>query len=357
GDFSTDVLTKTYSPYQTFVGLKIPEGDDRNMLITDQDHKFEVVTLNATGKPQAVEDLEVTVYKINWRWWWDTSEENLSTFNSSNYQEKVYSTNLSTNASGKTSFTFNIKYPEWGRYLVRVEDKKGRHSTAQTVYFDWPGWAGKSRDKDAEMATMLVFSTDKESYTVGQQAQLTFPSSEGGRALVTLENGNEVLESMWVLTQEGETKFQVPMREQYAPNIYIHISLIQPHATTANDAPIRMYGVIPVKVTNPETVLEPVIAMPDQLVPQGDFTIEVSEKNSKPMTYTIAVVDEGLLDLTSFKTPNPWDDFFAREALGVKTWDVYDQVIGAFGGRIDQVFSIGGDGMASAAGTKKANRF
>src|SRR5690606_24854412 len=74
-------------------------------------------------------------------------------------------------------------------------------------------------------------------------------------------------------------------------------------------------------------------------------------------TYTIAVVDEGLLDLTSFKTPNPWDEFFAREALGVKTWDVYDQVIGAFGGRIDQVFSIGGDGMASAAGTKKANRF
>src|SRR5690606_15529338 len=118
-----------------------------------------------------------------------------------------------------------------------------------------------------------------------------------------------------------------------------------------------MYGVIPVKVTNPETVIEPVIAMPDQLVPQGDFTIEVSEKNSKPMTYTIAVVDEGLLDLTSFKTPNPWDDFFAREALGVKTWDVYDQIIGAFGGRIDQVFSIGGDGMASAAGTKKANRF
>src|SRR5690606_12517860 len=90
---------------------------------------------------------------------------------------------------------------------------------------------------------------------------------------------------------------------------------------------------------------------------EQNFSLEVSEKNSKAMTHTVAVVDEGLLDLTSFKTPNPWDDFFARESLGVKTWDVYDQIIGAFGGRIDQVFSIGGDGMAAAASTKKANRF
>ena len=357
GDFSTDVFSKTYSPYQTFVGLKAPEGDARDMLVTDQDHTFDVVTVNASGKPEAVENLEVSIYKINWRWWWDTSEDNLSTFNSSNYQEKIYTTTVSTEANGKASFDFSIKYPEWGRYLVRVEDKKGMHSTAKTVYFDWPGWAGNSKTQNSEAATMLVFSTDKESYTVDQKAQVTFPSAEGGRALVTVENGSEVLESMWVLSEKGETTFELPMKPEYAPNVYIHISLIQPHAATSNDAPIRMYGVIPIEVTNPETILQPVIAMPNELEPEQNFSLEVSEKNSNAMTYTVAVVDEGLLDLTNFKTPNPWDDFFAREALGVKTWDVYDQIIGAFGGRIDQVFSIGGDGMAAAASTKKANRF
>jgi uncharacterized protein YfaS (alpha-2-macroglobulin family) len=35
------------------------------------------------------------------------------------------------------------------------------------------------------------------------------------------------------------------------------------------------------------------------------------------MTYTIAIVDEGLLDLTRFKAPNAWDSFMF-EALGVK---------------------------------------
>ena len=61
------------------------------------------------------------------------------------------------------------------------------------------------------------------------------------------------------------------------------------------------------------------------------------------MTYSLAIVEDGLLDLTRFKTPNPWNTFFAKTALGVKTWDIYNDVIGAFGGTINQIFSIGGD--------------
>ena len=75
------------------------------------------------------------------------------------------------------------------------------------------------------------------------------------------------------------------------------------------------------------------------------------------MTYTIAVVDEGLLDLTRFKTPNAWDSFYTREALGVRTWDIYDDVIGAYGGKVNQVFSIGGDADLGGGKAKKANRF
>ncbi|MEL0653387.1 hypothetical protein V6246_18375, partial [Algibacter sp. TI.3.09] len=79
--------------------------------------------------------------------------------------------------------------------------------------------------------------------------------------------------------------------------------------------------------------------------------------NNKAMTYTIAMVEEGLLVLTRFKTPNAWNEFYKREALGVKTWDVFDDVIGAYSGSIDQVFAIGGDGSAAGGKNKKANRF
>ena len=40
----------------------------------------------------------------------------------------------------------------------------------------------------------------------------------------------------------------------------------------------------------------------------------------------------------------PGNEFYKREALGVKTWDIFDAVIGAYSGSIDQVFAVGGDG-------------
>ena len=75
------------------------------------------------------------------------------------------------------------------------------------------------------------------------------------------------------------------------------------------------------------------------------------------MTYTLAVVDEGLLDITGFKTPDPWNYFYAREAFGVKTWDLYDYVLGAFGGTLERVFAIGGDEAVADRSASKAKRF
>ena len=97
--------------------------------------------------------------------------------------------------------------------------------------------------------------------------------------------------------------------------------------------------------------------MPDELKPEKSFTVKVSEKNDMPMTYTLAIVDDGLLDLTRFRTPNPWSAFYAREALGVKTWDLYDYVLGAYGGKIEKMFAIGGDEGEIAKNEQKANRF
>ena len=122
------------------------------------------------------------------------------------------------------------------------------------------------------------------------------------------------------------------------------LSLLQPHENTKNDLPIRMYGLVPIAVENKDSHLEPVISMADVLRPETTATIKVNEKEGKPMTYTLAVVDEGLLDLTSFKTPNPWHVFYAREALGVKTWDLYDYIMNAYSLEMDRVLAVGGGG-------------
>ncbi|OMQ11336.1 alpha-2-macroglobulin [[Flexibacter] sp. ATCC 35103] len=357
GDFSTDVISTTYSPYKTYVGIKAPELNKYNMLETRTNNRFDIVTVDENGRPKSVRNLEVKVFKVDWRWWWDASTDNLSNYNSSNATTSYKTFVINTDSNGNGSIQFSLTDEEWGRYLIRVSDDTNGHATAVTVNIDWPIWSGKTRNRDASTANMLVFSTDKKNYAVGEKAQISFPSSEGGRALISIENGSRVVQTLWAKTQKGETKVEVPITAAMAPNVYFNITLLQPHASTKNDSPIRMYGIVPIEVVDKNTILAPTLSMPDVLKPEQAFTVKVGEKTGKEMTYTIAVVDEGLLDLTRFKTPNAWDSFYVREALGVKTWDIYDDVIGAYGGKINQIFSIGGDQDLGGGKAKKANRF
>ena len=204
---------------------------------------------------------------------------------------------------------------------------------------------------------MLAFSLNKDSYEIGETATAIIPAAAGGRALVSIENGSTVLRQEWIeVSNGGDTKYTFKITPEMTPNVYLHISLLQPHAQTVNDLPIRMYGVVPVFVTNSQTVLQPQIQMPEVLRPETNFNVTVSEKTGKPMTYTLAIVDDGLLDLTNFKTPDPWNDFYSREALGIRTWDMYDNVLGASAGSYSSLFSTGGDATLKPADAK-ANRF
>ncbi|WP_242134228.1 alpha-2-macroglobulin family protein [Aestuariivivens marinum] len=356
GDFSIDAFTKPYAPYDTFVGLRSPKGNAYGSYFTDENQTFDVVLVNAFGKPIKRDNLEVKIYKIEWRWWWNSSYDDLSSYVSSNYHRPYLSRKISTNAQGEAKLNLNIPNEDRGRYLIRVIDPIGGHATGRTAYF-YKNWWQNASSSNKDAAKMLIFSADKEQYNVGETAKITFQSGSEGRALVSVENGTEVLDTKWVKTQRGETTVDIPVTSEMAPNLFINISLLQPHAVTANDLPIRLFGVIPMLVEDPSTKLEPELNMPKVLRPKESFKITVSEKNNKPMTYTIAMVEEGLLNLTRFKTPNAWDAFYVREALGVKTWDIFDDVVGAYSGSIDQVFAIGGDGSATTGKNKKANRF
>ncbi|MEL6124748.1 MAG: hypothetical protein AAFR14_13630, partial [Bacteroidota bacterium] len=113
--------------------------------------------------------------------------------------------------------------------------------------------------------------------------------------------------------------------------------------TADNDLPQRMYGVIPIMVEDPKSHISPVVKMSEVLKPNEPFEVIVSERDGQDMYYTIAVVDEGLLDLTNFDTPNPHDYFYSKRSLGVKTWDMFDDV--SYGKLVNagRIVSVGGD--------------
>jgi alpha-2-macroglobulin len=356
GDVSFSTMTLPYSPYSSYVGVRIPAEGGNRYLETDKDYKVDVVVVDKNGEKVSGHNLKYTVYKMKWSWWWESRSESLDSYVNSPSAEVIASGTFKSRRDGN-SFPLRVDYPDWGRYLVLVTDTDSGHISGDIVYIDWPAYRGRSSKTDPDALTMLSFSTDKDSYEVGETVTLYIPAASKGQALVSLENSRKVLSRTWVKTNgDGDATYSFKVTQDMAPNFYIHVTLVQPHERNDNDLPIRLYGIRPVLVSNKESHLEPVIKMPDVLRPEEEFTIKVKEKNGKPMSYTLAIVDEGLLDLTAFKTPDPWSAMYAREALGVSTWDLYDDVIGAYSGRFSPMFSIGGDEsiMTSA---KKDNRF
>ncbi len=356
GDFSEDNFSVNYSPFESYAGISIPKNRyGRKRIDVEKGGTLQVAAVDQEGNPLGNRKLKVGVYRSVWRWWWESNRSNVSKFNSSNHFNALETATITTNTGGIADW--DVKVNGWGYYLVRVCDEKSGHCSGDYFYAGYP-WYGEDKNQHRKAAAMLSFSSDKQNYNVGDEVELRIPSSAGGRILVSIENGSKVLDSYWINADAEETKFKFKAEAGMAPTVYANVTLVQAHGQTKNDLPIRMYGVIPIHIKDPNTILQPEIKMAEVLKPEEKVSIEVSEGDGREMTYTLAVVDDGLLDLTRFKTPNPWDVFYAREALGVKTWDIYDQVLGASGGTIEKLLSIGGDAAAvDKGGPEKANRF
>lgn len=351
GDASADNFSMLYSPYSGYVGMKSPKGKYDKSLSLNVKNEIGVVVLDEEGKPLKNQKVSIGVYKVKWNWWYDSNNE-ISNFNTTRHLGAITTAEVTTNSKGEAIWKFAPK--EWGRYLIRAANVTSGHSSGIIFHAGSPWDDNNFNDKQA--ATMLAFSADKESYEVGDEVVLEVPTGTAGRALLTLENAFKVVEYRWVdiKNEDGVQKIKFTTKAGMAPTIYAHVTLLQPHEQVENDLPIRSYGVLPIKIIDPKTKLEPVLDMADVLEPNSKVTIKVSENNKQAMTYTLAIVDEGLLDLTRFRTPDLWEHFYKKEALGVRTWDMYNSVLGKY--ELNQLLAIGGgDGGDDAS--KKANRF
>ena len=350
GDASITTKSVPFSPFGAYVGIDLGE----KIFETDKDIKFPVVVLNHAGEKMKSRKLDYKIYRLDWNWWWEGGANDLSRYVQSTSADIVDNGTVSA-TNGVAEIPFKVEYPDWGKYLILVRDADGGHATGGVVSVDWPEWRGRSSKGNASGSTELSFTLDNPRYEVGETANVYLPKCDGGKVLLSIENGTKIIKEMWVpLSATKETKYPVVIDKSMAPNFYVSATLLRPHKGTDFDTPIRLFGVQSAKVVNPQSLLHPEITIPDELHPLQPFTVKISERDRKPMTYTLAIVDEGLLDITNFKTPRPWAAMNKKEALGVKTWDMFDDVIGAFGSNFRSIMSIGGDeALRKAAGKEK----
>ncbi|MBR0538787.1 MAG: hypothetical protein IJK36_00985 [Bacteroidales bacterium] len=343
GDFSIASFKTKLSPYERYVGVDLPETASKygSYYDTDKDWKFNVAVVNEDGSVcKASVALDYALYRLDSYWWWSSEDQySLQRYASGTYKAPVQNGTLTCN--GTTSVTFNIPNDKWGSYLFVVNDKQGGHTFAKVINFDW-GY-GHSSSASGAPAQLSMKSTS-ESYQVGEKIVVTFPANDKAKALVTVEANDRVMQTLWVDNLGSEGKVEITATEEMIPNVYVYVSLIQPHDAN-NDMPIRLYGVIPVKVENKKLQLQPKIQIPESANTKKKVDVKITEASGQAMTYTIAVVDEGILGLTNFATPNPYGYFNSKQALSVRTWDNYDAIVDAFSGELGSVYAIGGDGI------------
>ncbi|MEJ6950755.1 alpha-2-macroglobulin family protein [Natronospora cellulosivora (SeqCode)] len=321
--------------YDSYVGIMRLENPE---LSIGEDANFNIVHLDKDGHPLSNSNLEYNIYRMRRYWWWE--------FNSQDHFRRHYKSNQRTELIEKGSITTNQegfayiehKLEDYGEILLEVRDPEGGH---QSAYFFRSYWWGDSGDERS--ADVVNLRLDKNEYTPGEIAKVSLNTPSRGRALLTVEKGEEILYKRWEDIDSTESVFEIEVKEEYIPNAYISVIVYQEYEEIDNDLPIRMYGILPLNVQSQGTKIDFELNLVDTLRPEEELKVEVQTKDNRPAQFTIAVVDEGLLDITGFRTPEPWSYFFSKQRLLSKSYDNYSDIIDPSHGFIYNLFSIGGD--------------
>ncbi|MEO0468972.1 MAG: MG2 domain-containing protein [Bacteroidota bacterium] len=205
-----------------------------------------------------------------------------------------------------------------GRYELRVSSERSNQYVRNSF---WSYGYGSSSYSSFQVNNegKIDIELDKESYKVGEKANVLLKTPFAGKVLVTLES-DQVQKHFYVDTDKRSASFSLDLTSEEVPNIYVSATLIKPH--DVSDIPLTVaHGFAPIMVENPSTVLPVSITAPEESRSRKKQTISIKTSPSTPVS--IAVVDEGILQLTGYKTPDPHKFFYRKRALEVESYNVY----------------------------------
>lgn len=218
----------------------------------------------------------------------------------------------------------------------------------------------------------LPIELDKSHYDIGESAQIHFNAKGFNYALITLSQGDLIFSSELVAINTPSTtpkmSYTIPIIAKYAPNVDVSVTLV------AKDAPLdssklessadkkraaikRSFGVITIPVQDPSLKLAPVINAPESIKPGSKLHIEIANPNKRKMAYTLAIVDEGILNIINFRTPDPMK-LYTKINYGIMHYDNFDEFMERLFGIVHQSVLIGGDeeALTQAANFSKKRR-
>lgn len=344
-----DIDSVKINNFSSYIGIEQPK--DRYIKSGDK-LNLQVIAVSKDGERLVSNrKLKYRIYKNEYSWWWDYYDYNnfLKSIKTDKNSVLLYEGEIVTTDK---PYLLDYEIDGSGEIFVEIEDSDTHQSTGVNLYAST--WQDSSMAKKIDK---LKIETDKKEYSVGEKAKITFEGEKGARALITLEKSGEIIQRYWKDIEDISNVIEIPVDEKLFPNGYLTVALFQNYKNSENDRPIRLYGAVPIVVKDESKSLNIKLETPKILKPNEKFRVDV-EADSK-MEYTVSVVDEGLLQLTNYKAPNPYEYFYQKEGLQLSTYDNYSEIIGRTFGDIHQVLTAGGDGylMAEARMGKMKNSF
>ncbi len=219
---------------------------------------------------------------------------------------------------------------EAGEYLLeaRATDAAGR-AVLTVIPFHVNHPEPKSARKlawDYRNDVQIELVPDRKSYRVGDTATIVVKTPISGTALVTIER--EGVRREWVTNLVGNAPaLRIPLEPGDAPNVFVGVLLLRGHADSPRQFPLPEYraGFCNLRVEQPEERLEVrVLPSATEVRPRGAMraVVVVRDHADQPVRdaeVTLYAVDEGVLSLTDYATPQPFEFFHRPRALGVRT--------------------------------------
>jgi uncharacterized protein YfaS (alpha-2-macroglobulin family) len=355
GGFTRQSKRFTVVSYSGFVGIKplFRYGEAR----TGEKYGLPVTCVDVHGKPISGHKIKISHYFNRHYWWYDYNYSSQRTDRDFRRLETTYLVEEKTILSSNEPQNYDIEVEDYGNHFIELTDETSGHTSG--IFFWASSWGYETtKQKKLPDRNTLTIASNKNIYTPGDNVELSFPTPPSGMAIATLEVSNKIL-AQQVVTFSGKenTTVSFNVTDAMVPNCYAVISLIQPHKAS-NDVPIRIYGVKTLQVEDAGSHLPLNVKAPEQIRPGQEFSVQVSSEAKSAATYTLALVDEGLLDLTNFQTPDPWAFYYQKLRLAVATSDNFDDIIQALLPDMDKFFSIGGsEGVEQRSGDQRAQRF
>lgn len=305
-------------PNSYFVGIK----QNAYYAAVNAASSFTFVAVNSKDVPLKSFPAEVEVIRYEWR--------TVLTKNSDD--QYFYSSQRVPIVERKSDITLAGTPTAWaytptksGEYEVRIRKRGEERYTSATFYaYGFNSTTATSFGVDREGRVEIV--ADKEKYAPGETAKLLFKAPFSGKMLVTVER-ERVMEHFTLNVENNSAELSLPITDKLLPNVFVSATLIRPH-TLAQTTPFFVgHGYLPIRVEKSSNRIPVQINAPDRIKPRTTQEIVVKAGAGESVHVTLAMVDEGILQIKNYKSPDPYPYMYANRKLSVSSYDLYDQLL------------------------------